>query len=156
LRAITQFDAPGSASKNLAKNKTGEIMMKRITYSLVLAFACGMLLVWAGNVLAADESAQVAGKWEMTSEGRNGPMTSTLTITQDGGTIKGTITGRRGDSPLEGTVTGNKVSFTVKRQNQNGDTMVFEYSATVDGDSMKGKVHTEQFGDRDFSAKRTK
>ena len=131
-------------------------MMKRITYSLVLAFACGMLLMWVGNVLAADEPAKVAGTWEMSSEGPNGPMTSTLTIQQDGATIKGTLSGRRGDAPLEGTVTGNKVSFTVKRQTQNGDTMVMEYSATVDGDSMKGKVHSERFGDRDFTAKRTK
>jgi hypothetical protein len=130
--------------------------MKKVTYSLALAFACGALLVWAGNVLAADEPVKVAGTWEMTSEGRNGPMTQTLTIQQDGSTIKGTLTGRRGEAPLEGTVTGNKVSFTVKRQTQSGDTMVFEYTGTVDGDSIKGKVHTEQFGDRDFTAKRTK
>jgi len=131
-------------------------MIKKMTYSLMLAFACGMLLVWAGNVLAADEPAKVAGKWEMSSEGPNGPMTSTLTIQQDGSTIKGTLSGRRGDTPLEGTVTGNKVSFTVKRQTQDGDTMVIEYTATVDGDTMKGKVHSERFGDRDFTAKLTK
>jgi hypothetical protein len=130
--------------------------MKRITYSLVLAFVCGILLMWAGNVMAADEPAKLAGTWEMTSEGPNGTMTQTLTIQQDGGTIKGTLTGRRGDAPLEGTVTGNKVSFTVKRQTQSGDTMVMEYTATVDGDSIKGKVHSERFGDRDFTAKRTK
>ena len=131
-------------------------MMKRINYSLVLAFACGMLLMLAGNALAADEPANVAGNWEMSSEGPNGPMTQTLAIQQDGSTIKGTVTGRRGEAPLEGTVTGNKVSFTVKRQTQNGDTMVMEYTATVDGDSLKGKVHSERFGDRDFTAKRTK
>lgn len=130
--------------------------MKRLAYSLVLAFACGMLLMWVGKVMAADEPAKVDGTWEMTSEGPNGTMTQTLTIHQDGGTIKGTLTGRRGEAPLEGTVTGNKVSFTVKRQTQNGETMVMEYTATVDGDSMKGKVHSERFGDRDFTAKRTK
>ncbi len=131
-------------------------MLKKITYSLVLAFACGMLLVAAGKVRAADEPANVAGKWEMTSEGPNGTMTQTLTIQQDGATIKGTLTGRRGDAPLEGTVTGKNVSFTVKRQTQSGDTMVFEYTATVDGDSLKGKVHSERFGDRDFTATRSK
>jgi hypothetical protein len=83
-------------------------------------------------------------------------MTQTLTIQQDGSTIKGTLTGRRGEAPLEGSVTGNKVSFTVKRQTQSGDTMVMEYTATADGDSIKGKVHSEQFGDREFTAKRTK
>jgi hypothetical protein len=92
----------------------------------------------------------------MSSEGQNGPQTSTLTLHQDGSTIKGTLSGRRGDAPLEGTIEGNKLSFKVKRQTQNGDTMVMEYTATVDGDSMKGKVHSERFGDRDFTAKRTK
>ena len=131
-------------------------MMKKITYSLVIAFACGMLLILAANNLAAADAANVAGSWELSSQGQNGPMTSTLTIQQDGGTIKGTLKGRRGDAPLEGTVTGNNVSFTVKRQNQNGKTMVMEYTATVDGDSLKGKVHSERFGDRDFTAKRMK
>jgi hypothetical protein len=129
--------------------------MKRIMYPLVLAFACGVLLILAGSALAADETAKVAGTWEMTSEGPNGPRTQTLTIQQDGGTIKGTLKGTRGESPLEGTVTGNKLSFTVKRQTQDGDTMVIEYSGTVDGNSIKGKVHSERFGDRDFTAKRT-
>ena len=130
--------------------------MKRLMNSLVFALAFGILLIGAGKVMAADEPAKVAGTWEMTSQGQNGPMTQTLTITQDGGTIKGTVTGRRGDAPLEGTVTGNKVSFTVKRQTQDGDTMVIQYNATVDGDSLKGTVHSERFGDRDFTAKRTK
>jgi hypothetical protein len=131
-------------------------MMRKINYSLVLASACAMLLILAGNNLTAADAADVAGSWELSSQGQNGPMTSTLTIQQDGGTIKGTLKGRRGDAPLEGTVTGNNVSFTVKRQDQNGKTMVMEYTATVDGDSLKGKVHSERFGDRDFTAKRTK
>jgi len=131
------------------------MMMKRLTYFLALAFACGMLLMLAGAALAADEPAKVAGTWEMSSQGQNGTMTSTLTIQQDGGTIKGTLSGRRGDAPLEGTVTGNNVSFSVKRKTPDGDTFVIEYTATVDGDSMTGKAHSERF-DRDFTAKRTK
>jgi hypothetical protein len=130
--------------------------MKRLMNSLVPVLACGLLLMGAVKVLAADEPAKVGGTWEMSSEGPNGTMTSTLTIQQDGGSIKGTVTGRRGDAPLEGTVAGNNVSFTVKRQTQNGDTMVIEYTATVGGDSMKGKVHSERFGDHEFTAKRTK
>lgn len=130
--------------------------MKRITYSLALVFALGLLLMVVGSALAADEPAKVAGNWEMSSQGPNGAMTQTLTFEQDGSALKGTITGRRGPSPLEGTITGNTLSFTVKRQNQNGDTMVIEYKATVDGDSLKGTVHSERFGDRDFTAKRTK
>ena len=130
--------------------------MKKTTYSIALAFACGVLLILAGSILAADAPANVAGAWELTSEGRNGPMTQTLTVEQDGATIKGTLKGQRGDAPLEGTVAGNKITFSVKRQTQNGDTMVLEYTGTVDGDSIQGKVHSERFGERDFTAKRSK
>ena len=130
--------------------------MKRIVYSLMFVFAFGIQQMWAGNALAADDNAKVAGTWDMSSEGPNGTMTSTLTFEQDGGTIKGTITGRRGPSPLEGTIAGNKLTFSVKRQTQDGDTMVIQYTATVAGDSLTGKVHSERFGDRDFTANRTK
>jgi len=125
--------------------------MRRISLAFVLT--CGLLLL-GGVMAAADEPAKVAGAWEVTSEGRNGPMTQTLTIQQDGGKITGTLTSPRGDANFEGTVTGNKVSFTIKRETDNG-TFVIEYSATVDGDSMKGTAHSERF-DRDWTAKRTK
>ena len=127
--------------------------MKRITCFLAFALTCGLLLI-CGMAAAADEPAKVAGTWEVSSQGRNGPMTQTLTITQDGGKIKGTLTSPRGDAPFEGTVDGNKVSFTIKRETDNG-TFVIEYSATVDGDAMKGTAHSERF-DREWTAKRTK
>jgi hypothetical protein len=128
--------------------------MKRIACFLAFALTCGVLMICAAQAKAADEPAMVAGTWEVSSQGPNGPMTQTLTIQQDGGKIKGTMTGRRGEAPLEGTVTGNKIAFTVKRETPNG-TFTIEYSATVDGDSMKGTAHSERF-DRDWTAKRTK
>jgi hypothetical protein len=127
--------------------------MKRIACFLAFALTCGLLLI-CGMAAAADEPAKVAGTWEVSSQGRNGPMTQTLTITQDGGKITGTLTSPRGDANFEGTVTGNKVAFTVKRETDNG-TFVIEYSATVDGDAMKGTAHSERF-DREWTAKRTK
>jgi hypothetical protein len=128
--------------------------MKRNAYLLAFLLTCGVLLICASSAMAADEPAKVAGTWEMSSQGPNGPMTQTLTIQQDGSTIKGTLTGRRGEAPFEGTVTGNKISFTIKRDTPNG-TFTIEYSATVDGDSMKGTAHSERF-DREWTAKRTK
>jgi hypothetical protein len=126
--------------------------MKRTTYSILFALGCGLLLMWAGKVLAADEPAKVGGVWEMTSESPRGTMTRTLTIQQDGSTIKGTLKGERGESEFEGSVTGNKISFTVKRETPNG-TFTMEYSGTVDGDSMQGTAHSERF-DSKWTAKR--
>jgi len=128
--------------------------MKRTALFVGLTLALGVFLAQVGKAVADDQPANVAGNWEMTSEGRNGPMTQNLTIQQDGATIKGTIKGPRGEAPLEGSVTGNKVTFTVKRETPNG-TFTIEYSGTVDGDAMKGTAHSERF-DREFTAKRTK
>jgi len=127
--------------------------MKRISCFSGFTLACGLLLA-CGVAAAADEPANVAGTWEVSSQGRNGPMTQTLTITQDGGKIKGTLTSPRGDSNFEGTVAGNKISFTINRETPNG-TFTIEYTGTVDGDSMKGTAHSERF-DREWTAKRTK
>jgi hypothetical protein len=127
--------------------------MKKRTYSLLFALGCSLFLMCAGKVLAADEPAKVGGAWEMTSEGRRGTMTWTLTIQQDGSTIKGTMKGERGESQLEGSVTGNKISFTVKRETPNG-TFTIEYTGTVAGDSIEGTSHSERF-DGKWTAKRT-
>jgi len=126
--------------------------MKRNAYILAFALACGVSLMWGGRAIAADEPAKVAGTWEMSVEGPRGTFTQTLTIQQEGSSIKGTLTGRRGESPLEGSVTGNKISFTVQRETPNG-TFTLEYAGTVDGDSMKGTVHSERF-DGEWTAKR--
>jgi len=126
--------------------------MKRNSHSLMLALVCGVLLMSSGWLTAADEPAKVAGAWEMTSETPRGTMVRTLTIQQDGSTIKGTLKGERGESSFEGSVTGNKLSFTVKRETPNG-TFTIEYSGTVDGDSMQGTAHSERF-DSKWTAKR--
>jgi hypothetical protein len=126
--------------------------MKKNSYSLLFALACGVLLMCAGKLMAVDEPAKVAGTWEMTSETPRGTTTRTLTILQYGSTIKGTMKSDRGETSFEGSVTGNKISFTDKRETPNGN-FTIEYSGTVDGDSMQGTAHSERF-DSKWTAKR--
>jgi hypothetical protein len=127
--------------------------MKRRSLLLAFVLAWALPLMGSTGAAAADEPAKVAGTWEMTLEGRRGIRTQTLTIQQDGGTIKGTLEGRRGPAPLEGSVTGHEIKFTVKRETPNG-TFTLEYSGTVEGDAMKGTVHSERF-DGEWTAKRS-
>ena len=127
--------------------------MRRSILLLAFVLAWGLPLIWTARATAADEPAKVGGNWEMTFEGPRGTRTQALTLEQDGGTIKGTLEGRRGPAPLEGSVTGNEIKFTVKRETPNG-TFTLEYTGTVDGDAMKGKVHSERF-DGEWTAKRT-
>ena len=126
--------------------------MKRKVCFLAFGLVCGVWLMWGGRAMAADEPAKVAGTWEMTFEGPRGTRTQTLTIQQDGSAIKGTAKGQRGEAPLEGSVTGNNIKFTITRETPNG-TFTLEYSGTVEGDSMKGTVHSERF-DGEWTAKR--
>jgi hypothetical protein len=118
----------------------------------ICAVVCAMALLLAATGYA--QAGKVAGKWELTSEGRQGPMTRDMTIEQDGEKIKGVISGQRGDQEFTGTVKGKDISFTVKFQTPNGERTV-EYKGTVDGDSMKGTV---EMGPRtvEWSAKRAK
>lgn len=126
--------------------------MKRM--AICFAVLCAFALVSATRAQTTADVADVAGSWEMTSEGPQGSMTQTLTIQQDGSKIKGTIKGERGEAPFEGTAEGNKLHFTVKRDTPRGE-MVLEYSGTVSGDSIKGTVKTPR-GERPWTAKRSK
>jgi hypothetical protein len=119
--------------------------MKTIAYLLAYIIACGVLLMPTSMVLAADQPAKLAVAWEMTSDGRDGPMTPTLTISQDGVSLKGTLTRRCGDPPPEGAVTEDKLNFTVKRHTPDGDTSVIEYLGTAEGDSVKGPLQSGLF-----------
>ena len=128
--------------------------MRMRTSILGIALACGVLIVLGSEVRAADEAAKAGGTWELSLETPRGTNTQTLTIQQDGSTIKGTTKGQRGEAPLEGSVTGNKISFTVKRETPNG-TFTIQYTGTVDGDSMTGTNHSDRF-DGKWTAKRSK
>jgi hypothetical protein len=134
-------------------SKGGSSMNKR-TRLLALALTCGALLLRSSVITAADEPAKVTGSWEMSVETPRGTMTQTLTLQQDGGTLKGTLKGQRGEAPVTGSVTGNKISFTVTRDTPNGS-FTIEYSGTIDGDSMTGTAHSERF-DGKWTAKRGK
>jgi len=138
--------------KNLGKCEGAKKIMKKL--SKIIAVACTMALILGAALSAAQKPANVAGKWEMTSEGRQGPVTSTMTIEQNGDKIKGTIQGPQRQNPFEGTVKGNEISFTVKFETPRGE-MTMEYSGKVEGDSMKGVRKTPR-GETEWTAKRVK
>lgn len=119
-----------------------------------VVLCCAVMFAFV-MVAQAQAPAKVAGTWEMTNQGRNGPVTNTLTLTQDGGTLKGTMKGMNGmDIPLEnGTVSATSIDFTVTRMGRNGDVKV-EYKGTVDGNTMKGTFMQGE-NSVDWTAKRS-
>jgi hypothetical protein len=104
---------------------------------LIIALATvALVAALATAVHAADDTpANVAGTWQMTIN--DGAFNATLTLTQDGGTIKGTQKSDFGDSAIAGTVKGNAIHFTVNVDSPNGAFTV-THDGTVSGDTMKG------------------
>jgi hypothetical protein len=107
--------------------------MKKTLTALFVALALVSLTAFA--------LVDVSGTWEMTREGRQGPMTSDITIEQDGSKIKVTMPGFRGGDPMtaEGTIEGNAIQWSLTRETQRGE-FTMEYKGTVDGDSMSGTM----------------
>jgi hypothetical protein len=95
-----------------------------------------VLFVLAFGMVAHAQGANVAGTWVMTNKGRNGVVTTTLTLSQDGITLKGTMKSENGaETPIDdGNMSGNNITFTATRPGQNK----VEYKGTVGGETMKG------------------
>ncbi len=121
---------------------------------LIVIFAAMMLAMFFVLVptAGAAETAKVAGEWNLTVETPNGTGTPSVIFKQDGGTLTGTYKGRMGESELKGTVTGNDIKWTVTLHPQ-GQDLTVEYSGTVDGDTMKGKV-SSAMGEATFTGKK--
>ena len=117
------------------------------TLSLLLSFL-------SLSALAVD----VSGEWEMTTEGRQGPRTSTFKIEQDGEKITVTMEGmgmRGGGEEMkgEGTIKGNKIEWTITMSTERGD-FTINYTGTVEGDTMTGERKMGDREGREFTAKK--
>jgi hypothetical protein len=124
-----------------------------------------LTLCLAGAAMAAD----VTGKWvserKMTPPGGGEERTVTITmdLKADGAKLTGSVTTSMGGGQAgraveitDGKIDGNKVSFKVTREGKQG-AMTTVYTATVEGDTMKGEAGREG-GNRmmPFEAKRAK
>jgi len=125
--------------------------MKNIARGVACALVC---LVAASPVWAQEtETANVAGKWEMSSESQRGTQTSTFTFEQEGNVLTGTVDGQRGETPISsGSVEGNEITFTVVR-GMGDRSQEFTYKGTVDGDTISGSTSTPR-GEREFTMRR--
>lgn len=130
----------------------------------------------------AQSSVDVSGAWTLTvapappavvsgattqpeapPEGRGGrgPVTPpTLTLKQDGNTLRGTLAGGRGPGlAVTGTVSGDSVTWTVSRRLADGIARPEVYKGTLSGDTITGSVAeptvdpTQKYS-VDFTAKR--
>jgi hypothetical protein len=121
---------------------------------LVAVFLASLVIIFVMVVPAVSAYAtNVTGEWNLTVESPNGTGTPTVTFKQDGETLTGTYKGRFGEAPLKGTVKGNDIKFSLTISPQ-GQDLQLDYTGTVDGDTMKGKVKFGDLGEGNFSGKK--
>jgi hypothetical protein len=124
-------------------------LRKHIITTITIFTATFMLAV----LTAGAQTVNVSGNWKLTLETPNGAASPSLVLKQEGEKLTGTYKGRFGESPLEGTVKGKDIKFTVK-VNAQGQEFVLEYTAAVEGDTMKGKAKFGDMGEADFTGKK--
>ena len=94
------------------------------------------------------------GKWDVTMNTPMGAQTVTLVLTTSGSTLTGTVTSPQGSVDItDGTVDGNTLTW--KAGIEQPMPITLEFNATIDGDSISGKVKLGSFGEADFTGARS-
>jgi len=100
------------------------------------------------------EMAQVAGTWTMTVTGPQGPLTSTMTLTQTAEAIDGSIISEFGTAAIsDGHVSGRTVTWIASFQ-IGGERTTVNFEAEVDGTRMTGRARTGEMGTMAFTAEK--
>ena len=121
--------------------------MKKLFSFVILPVA--MLLTISVH---AQQPINVAGVWNLNVETSAGSGTPEFTIKHStDSTLEGTYRGQLGETPVKGTLKGNKIFLTFSVSN-----IDIEYSGTVEGDTMKGKVTLGTMGEGTFTGTRKK
>ncbi len=104
-----------------------------------------------------DQKAPVslAGNWNMSVNGPQGPMPVGMSLAQDGKKITGTLSSQMGETPLEGEFAEGKLSFWITFQTSGGD-MQITFTGTLKEDGTLEGTLTGQMGDMTWTAERVK
>ncbi len=108
-------------------------------------------------LVAAPAFAQtnVTGDWDVTINSPQGANTMQVTFKQDGGKVSGTMKSQMGELPFDGgTITGSDLVFGFSVPIQ-GMSLDITMSGKVDGASIAGTAKFGDFGQGDWTAKRT-
>lgn len=114
-------------------------------FSAILALALTMSA-------SAYAQTSIAGAWELTIIGPEGPITSTATLKQDGENVTGSIETPQGVAEMKGTYKGKALNMGFTLQTAQGP-LEIKVTGEVDGASMKGVIDFGM-GMAEFTAKK--
>lgn len=104
-------------------------------------------------VRPSGEPARIAGNWNVRVEYALGSADHKLTIVQNGHALSGFHEGETIGGDLRGEIYGNQAHFQ-SRQRIQGTSLSYEFTGTVDGNSMSGDISLGEYGPARFSATR--
>lgn len=110
-------------------------------------------LLAASLVLSAYASADMTGTWSVTVETEMGTGTPSFDLVEDGGKLTGTYNGQMGSMPITGSVEDKTFKLVINIDAQ-GQSMAIEYTGSVDGDSIEGKLDFGGMGGGTFTGKK--
>jgi L-seryl-tRNA(Ser) seleniumtransferase len=99
------------------------------------------------------ELASLAGQWRATLTFTRGSADHRLVFEQHDAGLVGTHYGEFGSGDLTGSVTANQVHFRSAQKIQ-GQRLSYEFSGTVNGDTMGGVLNMGEYGLAEWSAER--
>lgn len=114
-----------------------------------------VLVAWAVMAAPASAQANVAGTWDITIQGPEGPANATAMLEQDGMTFTGTISvdQTEGAEISGGKIEGNTMSFQLIVSVQ-GAEFALDVQGEVSGDTIEGQMFVPDFGGFPFTAQR--
>ena len=93
------------------------------------------------------------GDWKVTMKSPMGDQAATLTLMTDGDSLSGKIVGAQGTQEFDGgSIEGDLLQWKVSLSQPMP--MELEFSATVDGNSIRGDVKLGAFGNASFEGER--
>lgn len=105
------------------------------------------------EIPATPNGPDLSGHWVVTTQSQMGAQDSDMTVKQTGEALAGTLTSQMGSVDYTGTVQGAAIAFGFDIEVQ-GNSLRFDYSGTVEGDTMKGKAVFGPLGEGLFIARR--
>lgn len=124
-------------------------MMKANRKFILTGLMIFSILLVSMSAYAAD----VTGTWKMTVQTQAGSGEATFVLNQNSESITGTYKGSMGEAPVTGSLKEGNITlnYSVSRM---GMGMKVQYSGTVEGDTMKGKVDMGRLGQGTFTGKK--
>jgi hypothetical protein len=120
--------------------------MHFISHSIRLSISAALLAASAG---CARPQAGLAGRWQLSWQGRIGTEQATLLLRPDGRSVTGSLHTARGDAPLVGSLDGQKLSFAVDFPGPPAYRIVF--SGLAQGNRIQGQAQPQDLNGRAFA-----